>query len=123
MKAQRGELVRQLTKKEQAMAKEGKRLNVRHMINMVYEYHKLDESQNAVYNMENILAVQLKGDTLQKLLNDWNSTLAGQGTSISKGILKPWLLRELRKSPQLKEGNAHYDRALPGTPDNSYDYL
>ena len=49
--------------------------------------------------------------------------MAGQGTSISKKILKPLLLRELRKSPQLKEDIAHYDRAKPDTEDNSYDYL
>ena len=103
------------------MAKDGKRLKGRQMLEMVYDYHKLDETQHAVYNFENILAVTLKGDKLQTLLNDWNSILAGQGTSISKKILKPLLLRELRKSPQLKEDIAHYDRAKPGTEDNSYD--
>ena len=84
MKAQRGELGRQITIKEQAMAKGGKRLKGRQMLKMVYEYHRLDETQHAVYNFENILAVTLKGDKLQKFLNDWNSTLAGQGTSITK---------------------------------------
>ena len=123
MKAQRGELGRQMTIKEQAMAKDGKRLKGRQMPKMLYDYHKLDETQHAVYNFENILAVTLKGDKLQKFLNDWNSTLAGQGTSITKKILKPLLLRELRKSPQLKEEIAHYDRAKPNTEDNSYDYL
>ena len=47
-KAQRGELGSQLTMKEQAMAKYGKRLKGRQMLKMVYEYHKLDESQNAI---------------------------------------------------------------------------
>ena len=56
-------------------------------------------------------------------LNDWNYILSGQGKPLSKAVLKPLLLRELRKSPQLKEEIAHYDRSLPGTKDNSYDYL
>ena len=48
------------------MAKVGKRLKGRHMLKMVYEHHRLDETQHAVYNFENILAVTLKGDKLQK---------------------------------------------------------
>jgi hypothetical protein len=121
MKAQRGELGRQITIKEQSMAKVGIRLKGRQMLKMVYEYHKLDESQGSVFSMENILAVHLVGDKLQKFLNDWNYILSGQGKPLSKAVLKPLLLRELRKSPQLKEEIAHYDRALPGTKDNSYD--
>ena len=73
------------------------------MWKMVYEFHKLDETQNSVYSIEHIMYCTLVGDKLQKCLNDWNNTLAGQGTSISQNILKPLLLRELRKGPQLKE--------------------
>ena len=39
------------------MAKARRRLKGRHMLKMVYEYHKLDEAQNAVFGVENILAV------------------------------------------------------------------
>ena len=105
------------------MAKAGIRLQGRQMLNMVYEYHRLDESQGSVFSMENILAVHLVGDKLQKFLNDWNYILSGQGKPLSKALLKPLLLRELRTSAQLKEEIAHYDRSLPGTKDNSYDYL
>ena len=82
---------------------------------MIYEYHKLDDAQDADFGVENILAVQLVGDKLHKLLNDRNS--------VSGALLKPLMLRQLRKSQQMKEETAHYDRALLGTYNNSYDYL
>ena len=79
------------------MAQAGRRLKGRHMLKLVYEYEKLDEAQNAVFGIEDILAVQLVGDKLQKVLNDWNNILAGHGAPVTKALLKPLMLRQLRK--------------------------
>jgi hypothetical protein len=46
------------------------------MLKLVYEYHKLDESQGSVFTIENIMAVHLVGDKLHKFLNDWNLILS-----------------------------------------------
>ena len=85
------------------------------MLIMFYDFQRLDETQNAVFTVESIMACQLVGDKLQKVLFDWNSTLAGQGDPVPNVFLMPLRLRQLRKRPQPKGGNAQYDRALPGT--------
>ena len=93
------------------------------MLMVAYEYHTLDVAQSAVLGIENIVAVQLVGDKLQKLLSDWNSILAGQGAPVAKAMLKPLMIRQLRKSQRLKEEIARYGRALPRTYDNSNDWV
>jgi hypothetical protein len=102
------------------MAKARRRMKGRHIVQMVYEYHKLDETQNELFTIDNILAIQLAGDKLQKFLSDWNNIAAGQGAPADKTLLKPLLLRQVRNSPRLKDDIAHYGRAVPGTCDISY---
>ena len=75
----------------------------RQTLKMIYEFHKMDETQNAVFAVENIPACQLVGDKLLKFLTGWNSTLAGQGSSVPKVFLKPFRFRQLRRSPQPME--------------------
>ena len=96
---------------------------MRHMLKVVYEYHRIYETQIAVFTIENNLAIQLVGDKLQNLLNDWIHPLACHGTPTPKVILKPLLLRQLPKSAQLKEEIAHYERSMPGSFDNSYNHM
>ena len=96
---------------------------MRHMLKVVYEYHRIYETQIAVFTIENNLAIQLVGDKLQNLLNDWIHPLACHGTPAPKVILKPLLLRQLPKSAQLKEEIAHYERSMPGSFDNSYNHM
>ena len=93
------------------------------MLKVVYEYHRIDETQNAAFTVENNLAVQLVGDKLQNMLNDRTHTRACHGNPAPMVLLKPLLLRQLPKSPQLKEEVAHYERSMPGTFDHSYNYL
>ena len=45
---------------------------------MTYEAHKLNEEIGQVFDIENILSTTLKGDKLAKLLQDWDTVLAGK---------------------------------------------
>ena len=48
---------------------------------MVYDYNKVDEANGALFTVEDILHVELKGDKLAKFKNDWDATIAGQTAS------------------------------------------
>ena len=45
---------------------------------MVYEHYKLNEELGAVYDINDLMAVMLKGDSkLEHFLITWDATLAG----------------------------------------------
>ena len=60
------------------MANYGIRNKGRQLLKLVYENHKVDEANGALFTMEDILHVELRGDTRAKLNNDWDATATGQ---------------------------------------------
>ena len=112
-----------LTLVEETEAKAGRLLKGRQILKMVYESHKLDEAIGQVFDIENVFSTTLKGDNLAKLLQDWDSVLAGQIEPISEISLKPLLHRQLLSSTSLKEEMAHHERALLDSEDKTYAAL
>ena len=106
-KAARGDLVRQITLAEEKDAKEGRLIEGRHILKMIYEAHKLNEEIGQVFDIENILSTTLTGDKLAKFLQDWDTVLAGQIAPVSELILKSRLHRQLMSSsfPQGGDGS------------------
>ena len=65
-----GVVGRQLTIKEHSIAEEGRRIKGKQILNMVYEHNRLDEANGALFTIEDILQVELKGDKLAKFKSD-----------------------------------------------------
>ena len=65
-----GVVGRQLTIKEHSIAEEGRRIKGNQILNRVYEYNRLDEANGALFTIEDILHIELKGDKLAKFKSD-----------------------------------------------------
>ena len=124
IKTSRGELGGHITTQEQAMAKDDIWTFSRQILKLVYDYNKRDEANGALFTLKDILHAELKGDTLAKFKNDRDATFTRQNKPLEEDeVLKPLLLRQLRRSGQLKEELTHYERAEPGSEPKTYAFL
>ena len=73
--------------------------------------------------MEDLLAVKLKNNQLEKFLTTWDSVVAGLKDAVSETVLLPIFLRQIRQAPQLREDLAYYDRLPIGHEDKTYMFL
>ena len=112
-RAQTGELGRRIANMEEKLMHDGKRLRGRQMLHMVYEYYNMDEGAGAMYDVEDLFAVELKGDNLEGFLNTYDHTLAGLVEDPGEKMRKPILLKQLRKSNHLKMELAAYELLPP----------
>ena len=66
----------------------------------------------------------MRGDKIAKFKNDWDATITGQTKALDEEeVLKPLLLRQLRRSSQLKEELMHYGRADPSSGTKAYAFV
>jgi hypothetical protein len=90
---------------------------------MVYEHYKLNEELGAVYDINDLMAVTLKGDSkLEHFLITWDATLAVIKIPPGRDVYEPLFLNQLRKSQALKEEIAHYDRSERGDANGHRSY-
>ena len=92
---------------------EGTRLRGRQMLHMVYAYYQLDEGAGAMYDVEDLFAVELRGDNLEAFLNAHDHRLAGLIEDPGEKMRKPILLKQLCRSNHLKMELAAYELLPP----------
>ena len=66
------------------MAKDGVRIKCRQILELVYDYHKLDEANGSLFTIEDILHVEPIGDKLAKFKHDWDATIIGQSKTLEE---------------------------------------
>ena len=84
--------------KLKAVESKGFRITGRQLLHMVDEHFKMSEADGAVYDMEHLLNVKLRGDNLGKFVDEWESVLSGikHGDQPDDNMKHTLVLRELR---------------------------
>ena len=72
-----GELGRRITQRIEEFAKDAKMLRGRQALHMIYEYMRVSELEGALYDLSDLMAVQLRAEKLEAFLNSWETTLLG----------------------------------------------
>ena len=120
----RGEVLRQLQRLSETEARAGRLLKGRQCLHVIYEQYKMDEEAGSLYNMTDIMSVQLRSDAyLEDFLSNWQDVLAGMDQEPPIQILEHLFLNNLRHSQVLREEVLHYERCPVGHPHRTYAYL
>ena len=120
----KGELGRQITHASETERREGRCVKGRQLLFLVYQYYRIDEAAGALYNIHDLWNVTfVNDDKMEGFLASWDALLAGMKKTPSDEDLEVIFLRQMRKSKALTIDVAQYDRADPGNPDRSYEFL
>ena len=97
----------------------------RQILHMIYANFKVNEEAGALYDISDLVAVRLKNDgSLEHFLISWDSVIGGMRKEPPAEIVEVLFYQQLKSnSSVLKEEMAHYDRALIGDPDRTYEFL
>jgi len=90
---------------------------------MIYEYCKINEDAGATYELQDLFAVQLKGDKLEGFLQTWDATLTGMKAEPDPNVMETLFLQQVRKAHSMKDDIVYYDRLDRGHADRTYDNL
>ena len=85
----------------------------------------MSEADGAVYDMEHLLNVKLRGDNLGKFVDEWESVLSGikHGDQPDDNMKHTLVLRELRESNTLRDYIRDYERLEIGSDQRNYEAL
>ena len=107
-----GEFQRRVNVLEENAASQGKMLSGRSIAWLIYKEMKVSETEGALLEFEDLLKVELKGDNLLGLKNNWDFVLASLKTRPSDDVLESLFRRQLQRSQQLKETMALYNQDI-----------
>jgi len=120
----KGELGRQITHASETERREGRCVKGRQLLHLVYQYYRIDEAAGALHNIHDLWNVTFVEDNkMEGFLASWDALLAGMKRMPSDEDLEVIFLRQIRKSKALTIDVAQFDRAEPGNPDRSYEFL
>lgn len=107
-----GEFARKIEVLKQKAAKLEipKMINGRQMAFLVYQHFRTSEVETQLLDINDLLAVELKGDNLMAFLNEWELTLEGLKIRYGDDILESLLRRQLENSISFATTLALYDQ-------------
>ena len=76
-----------------------------------------------MYDFQDLLAVQIKGEALEGFLNTWDMVLMSIRHEQPEDVLRVLFLKNIRKVGYLKDDLIYYDRLPDNDPNRTYDYL
>ena len=97
-----GDLSRQINVIEEGLAAQRKRLKGRQIAWVMYEHFRISDTEGAILEFRYLLAIELKRDNLNTLLNEWESCLIGLKTVPPQDILESLFRKQLERSESLK---------------------
>ena len=78
----------------------------------MYRHYRISEVEGQVFDLEDLIGVELKNDNLSKFLHDWEMCLLGMAKQESDETLEMLLSKQLRKSASLERSIALYDHDI-----------
>ena len=85
-------------------------LRGRQILNMLYGHYKLDEASGALFSFEDLLAIQLVDDDLERPQTTYDTVASGMAEVPAEDARKRVSLRMLNQSAHLKEASMHQYR-------------
>ena len=93
------------------------------MLYLIDQHFKLNEKDGAVYGLEHLLAVTMKGHQLEKFIVDWDLVLAGVVKKPEGSTLEVLFLRQLRTCNLMNDDIREYDKFELSDANRSYAWL
>ena len=96
----------------------------REIVKLIFEHNKITQAVNVVREFEDFLRVELKGDNVPGLLNDWDDCLLGMKNIPSPEVLETMFRKQLQRSHLFEKtmGFYHFGILNEGK-EQSYDEL
>ena len=107
-----GELGRQIEILEEQAALKSQMLSGRATAWHIFQHYKLSETEGAILEFEDLQKVELKGENLRALVNDWDLVLCSLKEVPSKSILESMFRTQLNKAESMKTVLALYDQDI-----------
>ena len=111
-----GEIGRKLLLRKEAEYKEGRLVKGRQMLYLIHDYYKVNEEAGSMYELQDLMHVQIKGENSEGFLNTWDSVLFALKFEQSEEVLRVLFLQQLAKCSTLQEELAHYQRFSDSDP-------
>ena len=118
-----GTLGRQITQKVEDLELVDVMMTGRQAAWMVYEYMKTNAKAGALFDLNDLMSIRLKGDRLEYYWASWESTLTGMKKKPDDDTVETLFLKQVKYSDSMKIELAHYERHPDGHPDHSYSFL
>jgi len=123
MKIVRGELGRRVNQQVENEARAGRMMTGRQCLFMIYDHLKIDEEAGSLFDLSDLMCVQLEGDDLETFWKDWELALSSMRSEVPDNVKKTLFRLQLDKCKALHDEMAYYYRQRPGHADRSYRYL
>ena len=103
---------------------QGKLLKGRQLVWLIFDHFRLNADMKLVYDIEDITALEYPGDAqIHSFWRLWFMMVAECETTLGEKALRNILYRQLKKSTELVQDLAYYDRQPEGHEHKMYQYL
>jgi len=96
-----GEFKRRVQNLEEKASRLGKMMTGRQLAWLIYDKMRTSEADGSLLEITDLINVELKGDNLPALINDWDAALEGQSHEPSEAIKEGLFRKQLERSHQL----------------------
>ena len=80
----------------ETLAKQGKRIAGRQVLQMVYKSYKTDVENCTVYDVMDVIAVELHGNHMEHFLHRWDKDILGLSEPMPENITKAFFVSKVR---------------------------
>ena len=117
-------LGREIALRTELEDKEDRLIKGRQLLWLVYHHFRLTEEAGGLYDLNDLMAVKLKGDqSLDKFMANWDSVLAGMRAEPPEEVRKVLFYNQVKNSQVLRTQIERYRLADVGHEDKTYTFL
>ena len=113
-RAAQGDLAQRILNYKEEQAMKGLTVRGRYVLLMFDDYFRVSEEAGNLFRLEDLLAVERRGDTLDDLkrfISRWDSVIAGMSPVPEEASLRDIFMRQVRHCPLIHLDVEIYDRA------------
>ena len=120
-----GELARKIDTLKEKESLNNRPVRGRQVLLMFHEFFSTNIKHGATYRLDDLFAVQMKGDNLRTFMSNWEMITAGVPTEQlpSDQVLETLFYRQVKNSKKISHDLEEYKRAPEGSTIKSYSYL
>ena len=120
-----GELARKIDTFKEKESLNNRPVRGRQVLLMFHEFFSTNIKHGATYRLDDLFAVQMKGDNLRTFMSNWEMITAGVPTEQlpSDQVLETLFYRQVKNSKKISHDLEEYKRAPEGSTTKSYSYL
>ena len=118
-----GDLSRQLDIFKENEAKKGIHAKGRQALWMIHKHFSTSQKHGAIYDLEDLMAVQMVNDDLKGFVSRWDAVIAGMREDPGTRWKEAYFHNAVKRFKPLEHDLAIYDRAPEGDAHRTYDFL